>query len=75
MFIAQMDSETRTWYATGKREDIAKTAILRKWNEEQKRLFDTGWIDEPCMYSNTNDLDEEYGIHVFEVKEGECVVF
>ena len=74
MFIAIMESETRTWYALAKTESDAKEAIREKWNNEQYALVQNGWKNKPDTYSSVKKLEEDYDISVVEIQEDECIV-
>lgn len=77
MFVAMMDSESRTWVALGKTEAEAKNAILAEWNELQRKMEDNRWMRDfdrggGFYYDTAEDLEEDYQITVVELKAGEC---
>lgn len=78
MFIATMDSESRSWVALGQTEEEAKDAILTAWNEHQHKLNGNRWMrDYPAeggfFYDTAEDLEEDYQITVVRLNAGECV--
>lgn len=77
MYVAMMDSESRTWVALGKTEAEAKNAILTAWNEHQQTMESNRWMrdfenDGGFYYETAEDLEEDYQITVVELKAGEC---
>ena len=79
MFIAMMDSETKTWIAKGKTEQDAKEALRKAWNKDQNRIMkymgENGEIFIPIICKNTDDLDEMYGVSIFDLTDTDCVMY
>lgn len=71
MFVAMMESESRSWVALGKTENQAKNAILTEWNEFQRRLGNHGFDNNWC--ESVEALEEDYEITVVRLNAGECV--
>lgn len=74
MFIAEMWSESRTWLSLGETKHEAKEAIRKKWNESQKDLVRSGWINIPHIYKSVEDLERNYDIDIVCLNAGECEV-
>lgn len=77
MYLAMMESESRSWVALGQTEDEAKEAILTAWNEHQHKLQSHRWYGNgrefPVFYDTVDALEEDYAITVVRLNAGECV--
>lgn len=73
MYIATMDSESKTWIALGGTTEEAKGAILNKWNYEQREMVARGYLEEATIFESVEDLEEEYEINTVNVPRGGCV--
>jgi len=71
MFVAMMESESRSWVALGKTEKEAKNAILAEWNELQRMLGNHGFNNNWC--ESVEELEEWYQVTVVRLDAGECV--
>ena len=72
MFIAQMDSESLEWIALGNTISEAKEAIRERWNENQQRLVQNGWKNQPEYYGTVKQLERDYDISITELEAGQC---
>ena len=70
VWVAMMESESKSWVAVAETEDRAKESILDKWNEHQEVLAKRGW--DTYIYENVDDLDEYYGIDTVRIPMGFC---
>lgn len=73
MYIATMDSESKTWISLGGTTEEAKGAILDKWNYEQREMAARGYIEEATIFDDVGALEYEYEINIVKVQRGECV--
>lgn len=73
MYIAMMDSESKTWMALGGTSEEAQGALLNEWNAQQRELYARGYIEEKALFESVEDLEEEYEIVIINVPRGGCV--
>lgn len=71
MFITMMSSESCDWVALGKTVIESREALLKHWNDEQKRLGDLGWDVYP--FETVEDLEEEYGMYTTAIELNGCI--
>lgn len=72
MFVATMESESMSWVSLGSTKEEALEAIRKKWNTRQRVLKKSGRIYGTMIFKNTEDIDNYYGISVYELNCGEC---
>lgn len=79
MYIAMMESESKSWVALGKTENEAKAALMEVWNNAQAMLEikrDHFWDDAigyvpNNMVETPEMLDEWYGVQTIALDAGE----
>lgn len=67
IWVAIMDSENYTWVACGETRQKALKAIQQKWNS------DVGKSYSPLEKITLREMEEEYGVSVYELGIGECI--
>ena len=72
MYIGVMQSESKEWVALGNTEEEVLEAIRRKWNKEQRIMKQNGWINREYIYAKVDDLNDDYGVSIYELNPGEC---
>lgn len=72
MYVGVMQSESKEWVALGNTEEEVLEAIRRKWNKEQRIMKQNGWINREYIYANVDDLNDDYGVSIYELNSGEC---
>ena len=74
MILAIMETESKTFEAIANHAEGAKEAIREKWNENQQRLNQNGWINEPLYFRSIKALEKEYDINTYEIEIGQCIL-
>lgn len=72
MYVGVMQSESKEWVALGNTEEEVLEAIRRKWNKVQRIMKQNGGINREYIYANVNDLNDDYGVSIYELNPGEC---
>jgi hypothetical protein len=72
MFVATMDSESKTWMALGNTEENAKEAIRLEWNRCQAKMEQDGYKHAET-FSSIEEMEEEYDINAYALEAGQAI--
>ena len=72
MFVATMDSESKTWMALGNTEEGAKEAIRLEWNRSQAKMEESGY-KQAETFNSVEDMEEEYSISTYALEAGQAI--